>query len=184
MKIFKCIALLLLILFISIFAYGHFMKNSIEYYQNKKPMMSIKDYFSGSLKAWGIVQDWKGRVVRTFEIRMMGTWDGDIGTLKEFFSYDDGETHERIWTIKKQENGRYEGTASDILGKAIGIEKGNAAHWAYTMDLAVDQKTFRIKFDDWMWIMNDGVLMNRSYLKKFGLTVAEVTIFMKKEGFS
>ena len=29
--------------------------------------------------------------------------------------------------------------------------------------------------------MNDGVLINRSYLKKFGLTVAELTIFMQKQ---
>ena len=41
--------------------------------------------------------------------------------------------------------------------------------------------TYRLKFDDWMWLMNDGVLMNRSYMKKFGITVGEITIFMKKK---
>jgi hypothetical protein len=29
--------------------------------------------------------------------------------------------------------------------------------------------------------MNDGVLMNRSYMKKFNLTMAEITIFMQKQ---
>jgi hypothetical protein len=29
--------------------------------------------------------------------------------------------------------------------------------------------------------MNDGVLINRSYLKKFGITVTKLTIFMQKQ---
>lgn len=181
MKIFKIIALSTTILSIIIFTYLNFMKNSIDYYENKKPQMSIKDYFNGSIKAWGIVQDWRGRVVRQFDVKMMGTWEGDIGTLKEQFFYYDGQTQERTWTIKKLDNGVYEGTALDILEKAFGKEKGNAAQWSYTMDLEVGKNVFRIKFDDWMWKMNDGVLINRSYLKKFGITVAELTIFMKKE---
>ena len=180
MKIFKIIIVVLL-LPLSILIYGNFMNNSINYYQDKKPEMSIKDYFNGPIKAWGVVQDWRGRVVRQFDIKMIGTWQGDIGTLKEHFSYYDGATQERTWTIKKLDNKSYEGTASDIIEKAIGQEEGNAAHWTYIMDLEVDQRIFRIKFDDWMWLMNDGVLINRSYLKKFGITVAELTIFMKKE---
>ena len=64
---------------------------------------------------------------------------------------------------------------------AVGNTKGSAARWGYIMDLPVDNTTYRIHFDDWMWIMNDGVLINRSYLKKFGLTVAELTIFMQKQ---
>lgn len=86
-----------------------------------------------------------------------------------------------IWTIKKLDNGDYEGTASDIIGKTTSIEKGNANQLTYIMDLEVFQRTFRIKFDDWIWCMNDGVVLNRSYLKKFGITMAELTIFMKKE---
>jgi len=53
--------------------------------------------------------------------------------------------------------------------------------WAYRMDLPVGDKTYRITFDDFMFLMNDGVLINRSYLKKFGFTVAELTLFMQKQ---
>ena len=49
------------------------------------------------------------------------------------------------------------------------------------MDVPVGDSTYRLRFDDWMWLMHDGVLMNRSYMKKYGITVAEVTIFMKKQ---
>ena len=112
---------------------------------------------------------------------MVGTWSDNVGTLTENFDYYDGQKQQRIWTIKKLENGQYEGTAFDILGKAIGRTEGNAVQWNYIMDLPVGDATYRIRFDDWMWVLNDNVLINRSYLKKFGFTVAELTIFMQKQ---
>lgn len=154
---------------------------NLDYYKGTSPKVDIKEYFNGSIKAWGIVQDWRGRVVSKFDIDMVGKWDGDTGTLTENFMYYDGKKQERVWTIKKLADGSYEGTAADILDKATGNTEGNAARWSYVMDLPVDGTTYRITFDDWMWLMNDGVLINRSYLKKFGLTVTELTIFMQKQ---
>ena len=157
------------------------MNKSIEYYKDNGPKLDIKDYFSGPIKAWGVVQDWRGRVVRKFDIDMVGEWEGDIGTLTEHFNYYDGETQERAWTIKKLADDKYEGTASDVINKALGTTRGDAAQWSYIMDLKVGDRTYHICFDDWMWSMNDGVLINRSYLKKFGLKVGELTIFMQKQ---
>lgn len=155
--------------------------NSLDLYKETSPKADIKEYFNGPVKAWGIVQDWRGRVVSQFDIEMVGKWDGDTGTLTEKFTYYDGKKQERVWTIKKLPDGTYEGTAADILGKATGAVEGNAARWNYVMDLPVGDTTYRIRFDDWMWQMNDGVLINRSYLKKFGITVTELTIFMQKQ---
>lgn len=153
----------------------------LDYYKGTAPSANIETYFNGPIKAWGIVQDWRGRVVRRFDINMVGTWSGDIGTLTEHFEYYDGAKQERIWTIKKLLDGSYEGTAADIIDKAQGESEGMAVRWNYVMDLPVGDKTYRICFDDWMWVMNDGVLINRSYLKKFGITVSELTIFMQKQ---
>lgn len=155
--------------------------HNLDYYKGTTPEADIKTYFNGPIKAWGIVQDWRGRVVNRFDIDMVGKWEGDTGTLTEHFTYYDGKKQERIWTINKLADGTYEGRASDILDKATGAVNGNAARWSYVMDLPVDDTTYRITFDDWMWQMNDGVLINRSYLKKFGLTVSELTIFMQKQ---
>jgi hypothetical protein len=155
--------------------------NSLNYYEGTAPKADIKTYFNGPIKAWGIVQDWRGRVVNRFDIEMVGKWEGDTGTLTEHFTYFDGKKQERVWTIKKLPDGSYEGTAGDIIDKAIGNTTGNATRWNYVMDLPVDDTTYRIRFDDWMWLMNDGVMINRSYLKKFGITVSELTIFMQKQ---
>lgn len=155
--------------------------NNLDSYKGTTPQADIKEYFDGPIKAWGIVQDRSGRVTSRFDIKMVGKWDGNIGTLTENFDYYDGKKQQRIWTIKKLTDGTYEGTASDIIDKAIGKSEGSAMRWAYVMDLPVEDTTYRIRFDDWMWVMHDGVLINRSYLKKFGFTVSELTIFMQKQ---
>lgn len=154
--------------------------NPLNFYKDTAPKADIKAYFNGEIKAWGIAQDWRGRVVNQFDIDMVGTWEGDTGTLREKFRFYDGKKQERVWTIKKLADGTYTGTASDILGTATGETQGSAARWKYVMDLPVDNTTYRLTFDDWMWQMNDGVVINRSYLKKFGITVSELTIFMQK----
>ena len=150
-------------------------------YIDAKPTFDLKTYFTGPIKAWGIVQDRSGDVVTRFDITMNGSWEGNRGTLVEDFVYYDGTKQQRIWNIVDRGDGTYEGTASDIIGKAEGISFGNAGQWTYVMDLPVAGSTYRLRFDDWMWAMNDDVLMNRSYMKKFGLTVAEITIFMQKQ---
>jgi len=154
---------------------------SLEHYDNTKPELDIKEYFDGPIQAWGIVQDWRGNVTRKFDIEMVGSWEGDVGKLEEDFVYDDGKTQRRVWTIKKLSNNTYEGTASDIKGKADGKTNGNAVQWKYQMNLEVDGKTYLVTFDDWMFLMKDEVLINRSYLRKFGIKVAELTIVMKKK---
>lgn len=154
---------------------------SLDHYKSAQPPLDLQAYFTGPIKAWGLVQDYSGKVTRRFDVDMVGTWEGDTGVLEEEFRYYDGETQERIWTIKRIAQNQYEGTASDILDKATGEVEGNAMRWAYQMDLEVGGKTYRITFDDWMFLMNGGVLINRSYLKKFGFTVGELTLFMQKQ---
>ncbi len=154
--------------------------NKMEHYKDTQPRISIEDFFNGPIKGWGIVQNWKGQVVTRFDVDMTGTWENSTGTLVETFNYYDGRTQERIWTITKNPDGTYKGTADDILDHADGKTEGSAVNWKYRMDLPVGGKTYRLTFDDWMWQMNDGVVINRSYLKKFGITVAELTLFMKK----
>ncbi|NCT41074.1 MAG: DUF3833 domain-containing protein [Alphaproteobacteria bacterium] len=154
---------------------------TLDHYKGAEPPLTLEQYFTGPIKAWGIVQDRSGKVTRRFDVNLVGSWDGNVGTLDEDFTYYDGEKQKRVWTIKSLDNGKYEGTAGDIIGTADGQIQGNTMRWAYQMDLPVGDKTYNVTFDDWMFLMNDGVLVNRSYIKKFGVTVAELTLFMQKQ---
>ena len=154
---------------------------SVTNYVNAEPKIALEDYFNGPIKAWGLVQDRSGNVKRRFDVDLVGEWSGNTGTLTEHFKYYDGETQSRVWTITKTGENKYEGSAGDIKGKATGQTSGNAVRWAYVMNLEVGGKTYAITFDDWMYLMNDGVLINKSQLKKFGFTVGELILFMQKQ---
>ncbi|MEC8147647.1 MAG: DUF3833 domain-containing protein [Pseudomonadota bacterium] len=151
-------------------------------YLNREPSFIIEQFFQGKVKAWGIIQDRSGKVITRFEANILGTWEGDNGTLDETFLYlESGEKQERIWKITKIDDLNYTGTAGDIIGVATGKQYGNAVNWVYSMDVPVGEKTVRLKFDDWLWSMDRNVAFNRSYLKKFGITVAEITLFLQKQ---
>lgn len=158
--------------------------NSIEgkMYQQTTPALSLERFFNGDVKAWGIVQNRAGDVVQRFTVTIKGRLEGDTLILDETFDYEVGEGPlERTWRITPTGNGNYEGRAGDILGVATGTSYGNAFNFQYEMDLPVDDTTYKVAFDDWFWAMGDGTLMNRSYVKKFGLVMAEVTIFMQQQ---
>lgn len=151
-------------------------------YVEQAPVFNLEAFFDGHVKAWGIVQNRSGEVVQRFEVDIQGRRiDGQL-ILDETFSYGLGEGPEkRVWTITDKGNGEYQGTASDITGQATGKSFGNAFNFAYEMDLPVDDTTYRVQFDDWFFALNDNAMMNRSYIKKFGLVMAEVTIFMQRQ---
>ncbi len=153
-----------------------------ENYMDMKPELKLEEYFTGPIKAWGIIQDRSGNVISRFDADMVGTWDGEKIVLDEVFNYyDTGTVQNRVWEITKIDDMHYQGKAGDIIGTAKGKAHGNAVYWSYQMDVPVDDTSYRLKFEDWMWAMQDEVVINRSYLKKFGITFAEITIFMQKQ---
>nr|HPI41727.1 DUF3833 domain-containing protein [Pseudobdellovibrionaceae bacterium] len=146
----------------------------IQDYKETKPDFIFEKYFNGPMIAKGVFQKRNGLVTRRFTIAMEGSWQGNQGTLKEDFIYDDGEKYHRTWYITKQEDGSYIGTASDILGESRGEVKGFALRWKYTMALPVDGKVYNVDFDDWMYLLDDHTLINKSHMSKFGYELGQV----------
>ena len=137
-------------------------------------------YFPGCTHAWGIVQGRRGHVVRRFEVTIAGRTDGDTLIVDETFLYADGERQVRTWRIMRAERGRLCGTADDMIGVAEGTLTGNSMYWRYDMQIEVGGRRYRVNFDDRMWQLDANVLVNRSTIRKFGIRVADVTIFMQK----
>lgn len=154
---------------------------SLETYNNTKPTASIRQFFDGKIKGYGIIQDYSGDVVSRFDVDMVGTWKGNVGTLDEDFVYYNGTKQKRIWTITQNSDGTYTGQADDIIGTAQGRENGSAVQWVYQMKIPVGDSEYTFTLDDWMWQMNDNIVINRSYFRKLGVTAAELTLVMVKE---
>jgi hypothetical protein len=104
----------------------------------------------------------------------------NVGTLDEDFTYSDGTKQRRIWTLVETAPGRFSGTASDVVGEALGEVAGNALNWQYTLALPVDGSIYNVQFEDWMYLMTDKVMLNKAKMSKFGIYLGEVTLAFYK----
>ncbi len=143
--------------------------------------LNLEEFFVGDLVAYGQFQDVLGEVRRRFEVKINGTWDGETLRLVEDFVYEDGSTEQRIWVLEKLDDQRWQGTAEGVIGMATGEERGDTFNWIYTIDLPIgDGETLRVSFDDWMWLLSEDRLLNRAYMKRFGVTIGEVIIYFER----
>jgi len=149
-------------------------------YVKEQPLLDLSEYLNGPLEAYGMFQDRKGVVIKRFNVKLMGTWSNNVGRLEEDFSYSDGTKQRRVWTITRLDDHTYTGTADDVVGVAHGEAYGNALNWRYTMALPVNKKVYNVKFDDWMFLIDDEVMLNRAVMSKWGFRLGEVTLSFKK----
>ena len=155
---------------------------NINNFSQNKPKFILEEYFNGKTEAWGMFHDRFGNLKRSFKVDIIGKLKSDILTLDEKFVYDDGEKDTRIWTIKILGDNKYSGEASDVVGKATGVSSGNALNWKYKLNLKVKDSTIMVDFDDWMFLQDKNILINRAEVKKWGLNIGVVTItFLKTE---
>lgn len=154
--------------------------SDISDYANTSPRFALEEYFNGELTAHGMVQDRSGKVLRRFTVAMVGTWQGNKGTLEEDFVYDDGEQQRRVWHIEKRADGHYTGTAADVVVPAKGQTQGFALNWRYTLAVPVEGKVWHINFNDWMYQLDEKRVINRAEMTKFGFKVGEVTLWIER----
>jgi hypothetical protein len=184
MKQNKHIWLLTSFLLVTLFVLSGCSTVKIEDYADTKPVLKIEDYFNGTTKAWGVFQDRFGKVRRQFTVDIKGTWNekNQELVLVEDFVYDDGETEQRIWTINKTGESSYTGSAKNVVGLATGQSAGNAFNFRYIFDLPVQDKIWRVSFDDWMYLQPDKkTLFNKATIRRYGLVIGDVYIFFRKE---
>ena len=151
-----------------------------EDFKEAKPRFAVEEYFAGKTTAWGIFTDRFGNVRSQFVVDIDGAWTGKILTLDEKFTYSTGEHERRVWTITKVDENTYTGTAGDVVGTAKGRSFGNALYWNYFLNLKVGSRTWKVHFDDWMFLQPQGVLLNRAVVTKFGFELGQVQIAFRK----
>ena len=176
---FKYFLLIISFLFITSCSSNQSMKP--EDFKDQKPRLIIEEYLTGNIKAWGILQNRSGKVTRQFSAILNGKWDGKELILDETFNWDDGEIQKRQWKINKIDEHHYEGTAGDVVGKAKGFSYGPAFKFEYVLLVPVKGKEMKITFDDWIFMQDEKVAINRATMSKFGIKVAELTVMFVKD---
>lgn len=153
----------------------------VKQYADNTPRLDLFDYFTGKTKGWGIVQDRKGVLLRQFIVDIDGkvTENGQL-VLTEHFDWSDGEQSKRVWVLTQTDEHNLSGTADDVPEPAAGVLYGNVLNWNYRVNLKIDDSTWNIAFDDWMFKVSEEMLINRATMSKFGFVVGEVIIVFRK----
>jgi hypothetical protein len=151
-------------------------------YARETPALDLRQWFDGTLEGHGMFTDRSGAVKRRFVVTIKATWVGDTGTLDEDFVWSDGERQKRVWTLRRQADGTWQGTAPDVVGTARGVVAGNALNWRYVLALKTPERTWNLDFDDWMFLVDDRVMLNRAKMSFWGLQAGEVLISFRRAG--
>ncbi|WP_041511718.1 DUF3833 domain-containing protein [Shewanella sp. cp20] len=154
---------------------------SLEDYRDTSPALHLDQFFDGKLKAYGIVLDRSGTLIRRFEVDLLAHWQGDSGEIKEWFVFDDGERTTRTWQLTKLSDGSYQGSAEDVVGIALGRTRGAALFWQYQLEIPIDGEIYEVTLDDWMFLLDEKRLFNKTEMSKFGFKVGEVILYIEKQ---
>lgn len=153
----------------------------IEHYANTEPTFRAEQFFSGPLTAHGVIKDRQGLVTRHFNATINAYWKDGNGTLEERFAFNDGEIQHRTWLLIPEGNGRYTATAGDVIGTGRAATAGQAFHLEYTLQIQYGGKPLALAVDDWMFRVNDQVVINRSTLSKWGIAVGSLELVIIRQ---
>lgn len=154
---------------------------ALEDYQDRKPILTPQEFFTGELSARGVVRDFSGEVIRTFDADITASWDSDgIGTLDEEFRFDDGEVQTRVWTLTP-DNGALHADAGDVVEPGTMRWQGNAINLNYVLRVAYGDGTIDVRMDDWMYLVTPDTLINQTTMTKWGVEVGEIVLVISKQ---
>ncbi len=149
-------------------------------YADATPVLDLRDYLNGPLTASGVFFGLSGRAERRFTVDMAGRWSGSKGRLEEYFRYNDGEIGRRRWDLTFRDDRTFTATAHDVEGMAEGAQCGNAAVMHYRLRVPRAKGDIVVSMEDWFYLMDDGTLINRARMSKFGLKVGELCVSFRK----
>ncbi len=169
-----------LLLFVGLIFIIGCTNSKVENLSFTKQPFDLFQYFQGKTKAWGVVVDRFGNFQKSFSVEMLGTLEENKLILDEYFVYDNGERERREWVIEKTGAFSYRGFSENIIGFAEGKEFKNTLNFAYKSEIEIVGRNLNVEFEDWFLRPDRNTVINRAVIKKFGIKIADVSIFFRK----
>lgn len=148
-------------------------------YAGHGPDFDIRTHLNGPIVCEGIIYGPLGRVTSRFTANFEASWDGNVGKMVEVFHYDSGNVQNREWTLTLGNDGAIKAEAPDLIGAGSGQQEGSAVLLNYRIKLSEEAGGHVLDTTDWMYLMSNGSIMNRSQFRKFGIKVAELVATMR-----
>ncbi|MDJ0827485.1 MAG: DUF3833 family protein [Rhodobacter sp.] len=149
-------------------------------YAGLGPDFNLREHLDGPILCEGVIYGPTGRVSSRFVADMHVTWDGNVGTMTEDFRYDSGTTQQRCWTLTLGNDGSIKAEAPDVIGAGGGQAQGPGVQLKYRIKLPESSGGHVLDAVDWMYLVENGTIMNRSQFRKFGIKVAELVATMRR----
>ena len=158
--------------------YVSFWAQNPDDYQNG-PQFDIRERLNGQIVCEGVIFGPTGRVSSRFTADFNAVWEGNKCVMTEVFHYDSGNIQNREWTLELGNDGRIKADAPDLVGSGTGMQKGSAVNLNYRIRLSEEAGGHVLDTNDWMYLLSNGSIMNRSQFRKFGIKVAELVATMR-----
>lgn len=159
--------------------YATFLAQNPEDYAGQGPEIDIRRHLNGPIRCEGVIYGPTGRVTSRFVAEMEARWDGDTGVMTEVFRYDSGTVQNREWRLTLGDGGRIKAEADDVLGAGEGWQSGPGVLLKYKIRLPEESGGHVLDATDWMYLIQNGTIVNRSQFRKFGIKVAELVATMR-----
>lgn len=145
------------------------------------PRFEPDKFFEGPVRSWGVIESRSGKPKSRLRADLMGRRIGNEVEVTQDFTFEDGRTQQRVWRIRRLDEHRYDASANDVIGPAIGYAHGNAFHWTYTLQLRPGNVLSRVRMEHWMYLLGDGeTMLNRVVIRKFGVIVGQTTEYFRR----
>ncbi len=145
-----------------------------------EPRFDPRRDLNGQILCEGVIYGPTGRVTSRFVAEMEGKWEGNRGVLSERFRYDNGDQQDRAWRLTVGNDGTMRAEADDVVGAGAGTISGPTVQMLYKLRLPKSAGGHVLSVTDWMYLAENGTIINRSQFHKFGIKVAEIVATMRR----
>ena len=99
--------------------------------------------------------------------------------MTEHFRYDSGVVQDREWRLSLSDTGKIRAEAADLVGVGSGQQMGSGVCLNYTIRLPESAGGHAVDVLDWMYLVGNGTIINRSQFRKFGFKVGELVATLR-----
>jgi hypothetical protein len=148
----------------------------------KDAPLDPRRFFEGELEGFGIIEDRDGKPINRFRITTHSSWAGDTGTLREDFTYADGGSEQRLWTLQLGADGTLKGVSADDKGALTATQSGDVLDLEYDLWREINGKPIRFTMQERRMIIaqNPDAILARIAMKKGKFPLARLTVALHR----
>jgi hypothetical protein len=147
----------------------------VAHFAGTTPTFDAVAFWAGHHRSWGVIENRAGGPTDTVITDCVGTPEGQDGLhMVQMLTLGDGTVQHRDWHLHRAGHD-FVATANDMVGEAHGTASGRVFHWNFVLATKPGNALFNVTFDQWMYLLDDGSMMNRTTVRKLGIIIAEVS---------